>query len=722
MGFIFDQIKQRQKSDQEMMLRSLGVLRASVIGGELPLLQSSEGDAAVREIFSWLDAEPQEPPSLMSDPIQRLDFMIGSSGILRRTVSLEGRWWKNAYGPMLAYTREGNAVALLPRSIGGYTLKNYETGEKLRLGEKSAELLSGEAICFFRPFPQRKMTRRDLWLFLKKAISPQDVAAVLAAAALAAVLGTMLPTAVHLIFRDVLPLHRASALWPVAVLLIGTSVSLTMTRFFRTLCEARLEQKVRLSVENAAMGRMLSLPAKFFMAYNAGELSQRLLALKEWSSQLMKSMLTLCVSLFLILAYLVEIHILAPSLAGITWAILATQLLVIALGIVQQSKQIRKKLQASGRLNGLTYRLFSSVEKLKLAGAEQRAFAKWAEAYGENVSCIYRPSFFLKVLPSLTGILSLAGSIGIYAISAREGLSPGTYLSFSSAYGLLSGSVMALSSVARQLSNLQPLLERAMPLLEAVPESQKSKKYIHRLSGSIELCNVSFRYAEDGPLILNHLNLKIRPGQYVGIVGTTGSGKSTLLRLLLGFETPTTGTVSFDNRDLQSVDLRSVRRNIGTVLQNGRLFSGSIYDNIVISNPALTMEDAWKAAELAGIAEDIRRMPMGMHTLVSEGGGGISGGQRQRILIARAIVQKPKILIFDEATSALDNLAQRMVTESLDSLKCTRIVVAHRLSTIRNCSRILVLDHGQIIEDGTYEKLIEKGGMFAKLVQRQMLE
>ena len=238
-------------------------------------------------------------------------------------------------------------------------------------------------------------------------------------------------------------------------------------------------------------------------------------------------------------------------------------------------------------------------------------------------------------------------------------------------------------------------------------------------SGGVELSHVSFKYKEGMPNILDDLSLKIRPGQYVAIVGKTGCGKSTLMRILLGFEKPQKGAVYYDGKDLNQIDLKSLRRKIGTVMQTGGLFQGSLFSNITISAPQLTQQEAWEAAEMAGIADDIRRMPMGMHTMVSEGGGGISGGQRQRLMIARAIAPKPKILMFDEATSALDNLTQKKVSESLDSLKCTRIVIAHRLSTIRQCDRIIVLDGGHIVEDGTYEELIEKGEFFADLVERQ---
>ena len=287
---------------------------------------------------------------------------------------------------------------------------------------------------------------------------------------------------------------------------------------------------------------------------------------------------------------------------------------------------------------------------------------------------------------------------------------------------MVSAAFTALTSVALSVAQIKPILEMAEPILKTEPESTENKAMVTSLSGGIELSNVYFRYTDSMPYVVDGMSFKVRPGEYVAIVGKTGCGKSTLVRLLLGFETPERGAVYYDGKDLSKLDLRSLRRRIGVVTQDGSLFQGDIYSNIVISAPQLTLDDAWEAAEMAGIADDIRAMPMGMQTIISEGAGGISGGQKQRIMIARAIAPKPKILIFDEATSALDNRTQKQVSDALDKLKCTRIVIAHRLSTIKNCDRILVLDQGHILEDGTYDELIAQNGFFAELVARQRLD
>ena len=295
-------------------------------------------------------------------------------------------------------------------------------------------------------------------------------------------------------------------------------------------------------------------------------------------------------------------------------------------------------------------------------------------------------------------------------------------MAFVSSYGILSAAFTSLTSMVGTIFSVGPVYNMARPILETEPEVSTGKISLSSMKGDIKIDNVSFKYTDNGPLILDHLSLDIKEGDYIAVVGQTGCGKSTLVRLLLGFEQPFEGDVYFDGNNVKDVDLVSLRRNIGTVMQGGNLFHADIFSNIIISSPDLKEEDAWVAAEIANIADDIREMPMGMKTVISEGQGGISGGQKQRIMIARAIVHRPKILIFDEATSALDNKTQKSITESIDKLNCTRIVIAHRLSTIKSANRIIMLEGGKIIEDGDYQALIEKNGKFAELVNRQRLD
>jgi ABC-type bacteriocin/lantibiotic exporter with double-glycine peptidase domain len=252
-----------------------------------------------------------------------------------------------------------------------------------------------------------------------------------------------------------------------------------------------------------------------------------------------------------------------------------------------------------------------------------------------------------------------------------------------------------------------------------LPEVSETNKHPSELQGAIEVSHLKFRYQADGPLVVRDVSLAARPGEFVAIVGPSGSGKSSLFRLLLGFERPESGAIYYDAQDLAGLDAQAVRQQMGVVIQNARVASGSIFDNIIGSAP-LTIDDAWEAARGAGLAEDISQMPMGMYTIVSEGGGNLSGGQRQRLLIARAIVRKPRIFLFDEATSALDNRTQAKVSRTLEALQSTRIVIAHRLSTIVNADRIFVMEKGVLVQIGSYRELADQEGLFRALVKRQL--
>jgi ABC-type bacteriocin/lantibiotic exporter with double-glycine peptidase domain len=370
----------------------------------------------------------------------------------------------------------------------------------------------------------------------------------------------------------------------------------------------------------------------------------------------------------------------------------------------------------------MSYAMLSGIQKIRLSGSEKRMFARWGRLYAKSAKLLYNPPLFIKLNELITLAITLGGTVLMYYLAVTTGVSDNEYYAFTAASGRLTGAFAALAAIAVSVAQIRPVLEMAEPILNAQPEVTEEKEIVTEVTGAVEVSHVTFRYGQNTPYVLKDLSLKIRAGEYVAIVGRTGCGKSTLVRLLLGFETPETGSVFYDQHDLANVDPRSLRKSIGVVIQNGELFQGDIFSNITISAPQLKMEDAWAAAELAGIADDIREMPMGMQTLISEGSGGISGGQKQRLMIARAVAPKPKILIFDEATSALDNKTQKQVSDALDGLDCTRIVIAHRLSTIRNCDRILVMDQGAIMEEGTYDELIAKGGLFADLVRRQRLD
>ena len=460
--------------------------------------------------------------------------------------------------------------------------------------------------------------------------------------------------------------------------------------------------------------RLMNLPVTFFRRYNSGDLAVRVTSIKELAELLTVVAAGSGLTCLLSLIYLFQIGRYAGALVLPAFLTVLVQALITVIVFNITLRFERAKTEANADLSGTVTSMLNGIQKIKLAGAENRAFAKWASKYAVYSGPAYNRPALIQALPSIITVTGILGTVLIYILGTKSGIGYDDYMAFNVAYGQMSAAILASAAIAQNIVRIGPLLDLASPLL--------SKPIVETLRGSVELANVSFRYNENSPYVLKDISFRVRPGEYVAITGYSGCGKSTLVRLLLGFEKPEKGSIFYDSNNVASVDLRSLRRRIGTVMQNSRLFVGNILYNIIISSPLSTMDDAWEAAELAGIAEDIRQMPMGMKTLVSEGGSGLSGGQRQRLMIARAICKKPKILIFDEATSALDNITQKHVSDSLDALKCTRIVVAHRLSTIKNCDRIICLDGGRIVEEGTYEELVEKKGFFAELVSKQQLD
>ena len=726
MGWFDEQIRLRKQMDEEAFEDSFINIAGAVMGKRLSASLNNERQAArdaMDEVLRYYRGKSREIPDNLKDFEEEMEFLCRPYGIMRRTVHLSKHWHKDAVGAMLAVRKDnGSVTALIPRSFSGYDFYDTVTGKRVRITNKNEDLFEEEAIAFYKPLPLTKITLVGLLKYVIENISGADLILFGLAALAVTLVGLLTPKLNELLFSDVVLSGSGQVLMAIFVFMICASVSGLLFTVIRELLMARIVTKLDLNVEAAGMMRILSLPTDFFKQYSSGDLSRRVQYLGMLCDQIISVVMTTGLTSIFSLLYVAQIVKYAPALVVPAMFVILATLLVSVSATAMQMQISREQMKLSSKEQGMSYALISGIQKIRLSGAEKRAFANWGNLYAKEGELLYNPPLFLKVSSVITMAITLTGTVVMFYAAVKSQVSVAEYYAFNTAYGMVSGAFTSLAGVTLSIAQIKPILEMVKPILETVPEIAQDKEVVTRVSGSIELNNVTFRYNENMPPVIDNLSLKIRPGQYVAIVGSTGCGKSTLMRLMLGFETPQKGAVYYDGKDLNRLDLKSLRRKIGVVMQNGRLFSGDIYSNIVISAPELTMDDAWEAAELAGMKEDIEAMPMGMYTMVSEGMGGISGGQRQRLMIARAVAPKPKILMFDEATSALDNLTQKKVSESLDHLKCTRIVIAHRLSTIRQCDRIVVLNQGHIIEDGTYEELIAKNGFFAELVARQRLD
>ena len=726
MGWFDDQIHKRKQADDEALADSFQYIAEAVMGRRISDALNDSRQVttdAIGEILSYYHVKSQEVPENIEDMNEVLEYLMRPYGIMRRPVRLDKGWYRDAVGAMLGTrTDDGSVVALLPWGLSGYRFFDRKTGTYVRLSRKTERMIDEDALAFYKPFPLKKMGIPDLMRYIVEQVAPADPVMLLLTMLVSTLVGLLVPRLNALLFSDVIESGSIRMLLGISVFLVCASISSLIFGVVQALASGRINTKLSINIEAAAMMRMLSLPASFFKTYSAGELSNRLGYVSSLANQLVDMVLSTGLTSVFSLAYLVQIIHYTPALLVPSLVVTSLTIAITIVSVLMQTGISERQMLLNAKESGISYSLISGIQKIRLAGAEKRAFGRWGRAYARQAELAYNPPLFLKVSSVLSTGISLVGTMVIYYAAIKSHVSVAEYYAFNAAYGMVSGAFMSLAGIALSVAQIRPTLEMVRPLLETVPEITQDKVVLTRLSGAVELNNITFRYSKDMPLVLDDVSLRVKPGDYVAIVGKTGCGKSTLMRIMLGFETPQKGAVFYDGRDLSHIDLKSLRRHIGTVMQNGKLFTGTIFSNITIVAPWLTLDDAWEAAEIAGLADDIRHMPMGMHTVISEGQGGVSGGQRQRILIARAVAPKPKLLIFDEATSALDNLTQRQVSEALDRMSCTRIVIAHRLSTIRQCDRIIVLDKGKIVEDGTYDELIGAGGFFADLVARQQLD
>ena len=728
MSWFDDQIRLRKEQDDDAFSDAIESIAGAVIGKKLieALDNQKLTQSAVEEILRYYHLKRKsndELPASVKTTEEQLEYYLRPFGISHRTISLDHKWYKQAVGPMLGTLKaDGSVIALIPGKFSGYSYYNFQTGERIKVTPKNEDLIDEEATAFYKPLPLRPINMMDLLRYMMEQLSVSDIVLYVGLMGVASLLGLLSPLFTQWLFGDVLESGSKTVLFALAGFMFCFTLCQLFFTAFQSLINSRVNIKQNIAVQAAVMNRVLALPVKFFKDYSSGELTQRAMYVQTLCSSIISTIFTTGLTSLFSLIYIGQIFAFAPTLVVPSLLILLATVAFSVITTFAQMHITKEIMLRSSKTSGMTYSMITGIQKIKLAGAEKRMFSRWAKSYAGEAKLEYNPPLFLKLSGTINLALNLLGSLLLYSIAIKSQISVANFYAFNASYGMVSAAFMSLAGIASIVANIKPTLEMAKPIMDASPEIASDKEIVTELHGAIELEHVSFAYEEGMPNVIDDLSLRITPGEYIAIVGSTGCGKSTLMRLLLGFETPQKGAIYYDRKNISRLDLKSLRRKIGAVMQDGKLFLGDIYSNIVIAAPSLTLEQAWEAAEIASAADAIRAMPMGMHTIISEGSGGISGGQRQRLMIARAIAPKPKVLMFDEATSALDNVTQKKVSEAIDKMKCTRIVIAHRLSTIRHCDRIIVLNKGKIVEDGTYDSLIEKQGFFAELVARQRID
>lgn len=722
----------RQKADtQRVVVQSAFARISSLLDGQAtaPLTPSNERTsdpllAACRLVGTAQGFALRAAPGASPDrsPQQALRQLAKASNVRVRQVALKGQWWHDDNGPLLAWIEAtGQPVALLPATPRRYTLENPQTGTTTPVTPQIAATLAPMGFMFYRPLPRRALSAWDLLAFAVRD-SKRDLAIVALAGAAVGLLALVVPLATGIIFDRVVPEAARNELFVIGLVLLTIAVASALFQILRGIALLRVEGKTTAALQAAMWDRLLSLPVSFFRNYSAGDLGTRVMGINTIRQAISGPVLNAVLSGVFSVFSLGLLFFYDRGLALIASGLVFLAFLVTTLTGYFQVRYQRALFELEGRISGTVLQFINGIAKFRVAGAQHHAFTTWADQFVQQRKLAYRARTIGNGLSVFNAAYPVITSLAIFAAvsaSLQLGLSTGEFIAFNAAFAQLLFAALMLSSAFTSIFAIVPVYERTKPILQTLPEVNEAKLDPGELRGGIEVNHVSFRYTEDGPLVLKDVSLQIQPGEFVALVGPSGSGKSSLLRLLLGFDQPETGAVYFDGQDLKNVDLESVRRQIGVVLQQGRIMSGLLLQNIIGSS-LLTVDDAWEAARLAGLDDDIKRMPMGMFTMVSEGAGTLSGGQRQRLMIARAVANKPRIVFFDEATSALDNRTQEIVSRSLEHLQATRIVIAHRLSTISNAHRIFVVDKGQIVQTGTYNELIAQPGLFAELARRQI--
>ncbi len=639
-----------------------------------------------------------------------------------REVVLEDGWQKQDCGAFIALNQSNKPIICIPKYGNQYTGFDIENKKKFKITKKIADSLQNKVYVVYRLLPLKKLQMKDLFKFSLLSVNYSDVAMLILLSVVTGGIALVLPKFSQYVYDQYIPLGAISLLYSFGIVLASFMIGNLLFYIVKNLYGFRVLSNIQYDLQIAIYERLFNLPENFFRKYDSADTAQRVLSFGNVVSVVTGGAITIAVMLITLVIYIVSMigYSLQLAVVGLLLVFLYGAIyFFITSKVIKYSK---KSIECESKANSVMYQLLNGIQKIRMSGVEDRAIFEFLQSFVKVRKLEKTKSEILNFGSTLDLVFASFLLIILYFTSTvwNLNISIGGFLAFCSVLSVFAAAIMQLVNALLELKMEQPNIERWKPILDTIPELYEGKEAVKDITGQIELNNISFAYNSEQGDVINNVSLNIKSGEYVGIVGPSGCGKSTLLKLLLGFEKPDKGKIYYDNEDLENLQKRELRKNIGVVLQDGSLISGSIFENIAITNPAATIEMVCKAVSAVGLEEDISQMPMGLHTVLSEDCKTISGGQQQRILIARAMMASPKIMLFDEATSALDNITQKMVCDTLESLNATRIVIAHRLSTIIHCDRIIVMNKGAIVEQGKYEELMEKRGLFYQLASRQI--
>lgn len=640
----------------------------------------------------------------------------------REVILMQG-WERQDNGPLLVFDENKNPLVCLQKPNGRYILYDVENGSLTPVSVKVAQNISPNAYMIYRPLPLKKINIKDAIQYCCQSIKPRDVLLLSILAVVTALIGLLTPTISQKLYDAYIPLGAENILFQLGCVMASFMIANILLSIVKNLASFRITSRMSYDMQGAMYDRIFNLPESFFRKYESAELAQYVMGTSAIVNSVANTIITTIIAMVFVIIYFIRMASYSIKLTGIAFLMIT---IYSVLYYIISSCALRYKartVELEGKTNSIMFQFLNGISKIRMAGVEDRALFEYLKPYVRLRDNVAKENRIINIGEVLGLVANSIFSMVLYwvIIKGDTNISLGAFVAFNTVFGSFAAYALQIMQGIIGIKSTMPSAKMLKPIFETEPEYDDVKEMPGDISGGIEINNVTFAYSTETPNILEGINLDIKPGEYVGLVGPSGCGKSTLLKLLLGFEKPTNGKIYYDNKDIDSVDKRELRKKMGVVLQDGKLISGSIFENITVTAPKATVKDVNEIIRAVGLENDIKEMPMGLHTVLSEDCGTISGGQQQRILIARAIISNPKILFFDEATSALDNVTQRMVCETLERMESTRIVIAHRLSTIINCDRIIVLNEGKIEEQGTYEELMEHKGLFYQLAGRQIV-
>lgn len=633
---------------------------------------------------------------------------------IRKVVLREG-WNKNERGVLVAFEEDNKSIfVMIPSYKKGYRIYDIKGKKVMELNSDNIKKIPYTAYSVYKPLPESSMDFNMMMKYVISSINRKDISSIFLFSFIAGLVSLVFPVITGNIVDELIPFSNIKQSFLMLYIFIITTITLYLVKIARAAAIVRVDKNIQYYLQSAIWDRLLKLPVSFFKDYSSGEMSERANGIMEISSKISQVIISSFLSMFFACFYLLLIFY-----YDFTFALYSAALLFFVMGTVISFSYIKYNYQKvvtelDGKCSSLMFEIINGIEKVRMYAAENHLFMLWSSLFSKKKNYYKKVEMinnFQNTVISITPVIINLFMFWFFVSFNMYKMTTGVFFAFTTA---LTGFTMSVTDAAISVENIVeavPLYKRLFPIINSEIENAGEKENIGIVSGKIMLKDVSFRYTQEHSLILNGITFNINPGESVAIVGASGSGKSTLLRLLLGFENLTSGDIMIDNKSIKDIDIKDYRKQIGVVLQDSRLLSGDIYSNIR-GNLNISAEEIEEILKKTGIYDEISEMPMGMHTIIDENAKTISEGQKQRLLIARAIAGNPSILFLDEATSSLDNMAQRKIMEMFNSLKITRISIAHRLSTVKEADKIIVLKDGFVNDIGTFNELMEKKGYF----------